>query len=114
MSAQVEKSLCRRAISKVLPLKTKQMLGAFLAMSAKLSLRFNRHVFFSNALRMSIYRLLGIKAAEHAIIWCGARINHPNNISIGRNSIIGPNMVLLSQGGIEIGGNVNISGFGFI
>ena len=63
---------------------------------------------------MAMYRVLGMKIDERAIIWCGARINHPGNIVIGRNTIVGPDMVMLSQGGITIGDNVNISGFGFI
>ena len=81
----------------------------------KLVLNFNRHLFFSNVMRMAIYRALGVKADEGAMIWCGnPRINHADRISIGRNSILGPGNVLLSQGGIEIGENVDISGFSFL
>lgn len=63
---------------------------------------------------MAIYRSLGVKAAPHAIIWCGAKMNHPQNITIGQNSIVGPETVFLSQGGVVIGKNVNISGFSYI
>lgn len=104
----------RRVVSVVLPQRLKRFLGETWQGVAKLLLRINRHVFFSNALRMFVYRRLGIEAEEGSIIWCGARINHPNRISIGKNSIVGPNTVLLSQGGIRIGANVNISGFSYI
>ncbi len=77
-------------------------------------LNLNKHLFFSNVLRMAIYRWLGLQAAEGAIVWCGNRINHADRIRIGRNSILGPGNVLLSQGGIEIGENVNISGYSYI
>jgi maltose O-acetyltransferase len=80
----------------------------------RLILNFNRHMFFSNRMRMAIYRVLGLRADDGAMIWCGNRINHADRISIGRNSILGPGNVLLSQGGIEIGENVNISGFSFL
>lgn len=63
---------------------------------------------------MGIYRWLGMDCADGAIIWCGARINDPTTISVGRNSIVGPSTVMLSQGGIRIGENVNISGFSYL
>lgn len=111
--AQV-KRLPRRLVSRILPGRIKRFIGALWEGAAKLLLRFNRFLFFSNRSRMAIYRLLGVRAADHAIIWCGARINYPDRIEIGRNSIIGPDTVLLSQGTISIGENVNISGFSFI
>ena len=111
---QTEKSLLRRSLSAVVPLFLKRWLAERSLGFQKLLLRFNRHLFFSNSLRMAIYRWLGVRAAEHAIIWCGTRINHPSRIQVGENSIIGPDTVLLSQGGICIGGNVNISGFSYI
>lgn len=92
----------------------KRTIGNGLAKGAGILLRLNRHVFFCNRLRMAIYRWLGVQCADGAIIWCGARINHPRHVSIGRNSIVGPSTVLLSQGGISIGENVNISGFSFL
>ena len=107
-------SQVRRIASVVLPQRLKRLLGEAWLGAAKLLLRVNRHIVFSNALRMWIYRQLGVEAEEGAIIWCGARINHPGRIRIGRNSIVGPDTVLLSQGGIRIGENVNISGFSFI
>lgn len=107
-------SQVQRIASVVLPQRFKRFLGETWLFATRLLLRVNRHVFFSNALRMWMYRQLGVEAEEGAIIWCGARINHPGRISIGRNSIVGPNTVLLSQGGIRIGANVNISGFSYL
>tara|TARA_A100001234_G_C12319504_1_gene256936 strand:- start:48 stop:506 length:459 start_codon:yes stop_codon:yes gene_type:complete len=63
---------------------------------------------------MYIYKFLGLKFKKKAIVWCGAKINYPGRIFIGENSVIGPSTTLLSQGEIEIGNNVNISGFNFI
>lgn len=104
----------RKLLSLILPRSIKRLLGDFDFRLRRLLLRFNRSVFFSNRLRMAVYRFLGLKAENNSMIWCGARINHPQNITVGENSIIGPNTVLLSQGGITIGQNVNISGFSFI
>ena len=109
-----EASHLRRFASLVLPRHLKLLLGNLGVLCAKLLLRFNRTVFCSNRLRMTIYRRLGVQADEGSIIWCGARINHLGRIRIGRNSIVGPDTVLLSQGGIRIGANVNISGFSYI
>ncbi|WP_303047812.1 acyltransferase [Thalassospira lucentensis] len=109
-----EKSWLHKAASNGTPLPLKRLLGATFAGFQKHLLRFNRSLFFSNDLRMRIYRWLGIKADKHSIIWCGAHINHPKLIQIGENSIVGPRTVMLSQGGIVIGKNVNISGFSFI
>ena len=106
--------LVRDTLSRFVPGHTKRMLGHIMAVSRKLLVGINRHLFFSNSLRMTLYRHLGIRSERGAIIWCGARINYPDRISIGENSIVGPSTVLLSQGGIRIGRNVNISGFSFI
>lgn len=110
----MERSLPRKLISSILPMPVKRTIGQTGLTARNLLLRFNRHVFFSNRLRMWIYRRLGVKCADGSIIWCGNHINHTDRISIGVNSIVGPNNVLLSQGGIRIGDNVNISGFSFI
>lgn len=104
----------RRALGAILPSGLKRCIGDAIVLGRQLALRLNRHLFFSNRLRMGVYRCLGMQVDEGAMIWCGARINYPARVSIGRNSIVGPSMVLLSQGGIRIGENVNISGFGFI
>lgn len=74
----------------------------------------NRYIFFSNRLRMWVYRkVLKLKIGENSILWVGNKINAPEELTIGRNTIIGPNNVFLSRGGVEIGNNVNISGFCF-
>jgi acetyltransferase-like isoleucine patch superfamily enzyme len=110
----MERSLPHRLISSVVPMPIKRAIGQMGLNAKRLLLRFNRYVFFSNFLRMWIYRRLGMICANGSIIWCGNRINHPDRISVGENSIVGPENVLLSQGGIRIGDNVNISGFSFI
>lgn len=92
----------------------KRAIGQIGLTAKRLLLRFNRYLFFSNFLRMWIYRRLGMACANGCIIWCGNRINHPDRITVGENSIVGPENVLLSQGGIRIGDNVNISGFSYI
>lgn len=104
----------RATLFRFVPGHTKRMLGHVMAVSRKLLVGINRHLFFSNSLRMALYGHLGMRLEQGAIIWCGARINYPERISIGENSIVGPSTVLLSQGGIRIGRNVNISGFSFI
>ena len=104
----------RAMLSRSIPGQAKRTLGRIMTVYGKLLVRFNRHLFFSNSLRMALYRHLGMRLEQGAIIWCGARINYPERISIGENSIVGPSTVLLSQGGIRIGRNVNISGFSFI
>lgn len=92
----------------------KRAIGEAGMTAKRLLLRFNRYVFFSNAFRMWIYRKLGMECADGSIVWCGNRINYPDRIAVGVNSIVGPENVLLSQGGIRIGDNVNISGFSYI
>lgn len=104
----------RKTASRLLPVRVKRILGDCALHFGRILLRVNRNIFFCNRLRMGIYRWLGMDCADGAIVWCGARINDPKNISIGRNSIVGPSTVLLSQGGIRIGENVNISGFSYL
>jgi maltose O-acetyltransferase len=77
-------------------------------------LRLNKHVWFSNALRMFVYRkLLDVPIGLESIIWAGNRFNEVSSLSIGNNVIIGPHNVFLIRGGMKIGNNVNISGFSF-
>lgn len=77
-------------------------------------LRLNKHLFFSNRLRMFVYRkLLGMKMGKFCIIWAGNRINDASKITLGNHVIIGPNNVFLVRGGLEVGNNVNISGFSY-
>jgi len=63
---------------------------------------------------MFVYRkLIGMKIGVDSIVWAGNRINNADNFTIGDNTIVGPANVFLARGGIEIGNNVNLSGFGF-
>jgi acetyltransferase-like isoleucine patch superfamily enzyme len=77
-------------------------------------LRINKFIFFSNSLRMFIYRkILSIPIGKKSIIWCGNRFNDVSELEIGENVIIGPSNVFLIRGGLVIGNNVNLSGFSF-
>jgi maltose O-acetyltransferase len=77
-------------------------------------LRLTKHIWFSNSLRMWIYRnILNMPIGPQSIIWAGNRFNDVENFSAGKNVIIGPGNVFLIRGGIRIGSNVNISGFSF-
>ena len=104
----------RRVASRVLPAPAKRAIGNVLGIAPRLVAAATKHLFFSNRLRMWVYRRLGMDCAPGSIVWCGNRMNYPDRISLGRDSILGPCNVLLSQGGIRIGANVNISGFSFI
>lgn len=104
----------KKVITALVPAFIKKKIGDSLAYSKLIMVRVNKHVFFSNRLRMWIYRRLGVRADQNSIIWCGVRMNHPQLIEIGENTVLGPATVLLSQGGIKIGANVNISGFSYI
>lgn len=77
-------------------------------------LRLNKHIFFSNSLRMFIYKIIiGIPVGKDSIIWAGNRFNDVTKFKIGANVIIGPGNVFLIRGGLIIGNNVNLSGFSF-
>ena len=77
-------------------------------------IRINQYIFL-NSLRMFFYKhVLAMDIAEETMIWCGNKFpNKPKYFSIGHHSIIGPNNVFLIEGGIEIGSNVNLSGFSY-
>lgn len=104
----------RKSIGRFVPGATKRWLGNILVFSRRLAAIVAGRIFFSNRLRMALYRWAGMTLAPGSIVWAGNRLNHANLISLGRNSILGPGNVLLSQGRIEIGQEVNISGFSFI
>ncbi len=77
-------------------------------------LRLNKHMWFSNACRMFIYKkILGIPVGKGSIIWAGNKFNDVSNLSIANNVIVGPHNVFLIRGGLRVGNNVNISGFSF-
>ncbi len=102
-----------KIFKKKIPQNIKTMLTDTRFLIFRIILKLNSYIFF-NKVRMKIYKLLGMSLEKNAIIWCGAKINHPDRIFLGENSVIGPSTKLLSQGIIEIGKNVNISGFSFI
>ena len=78
------------------------------------AVRLNRFLIFSNQARMTVYRrFIGMSIGKDSMIWAGNRFNDPTNMEIGDNCAIGPNNLFLSRGGIKIGRNVNLSGFGF-
>lgn len=78
------------------------------------AVRLSRFLVFSNTLRMFFYRhFASIKIGESSMIWAGNKINDPTKLTIGANCIIGPDNVFLTRGGVTIGNNVNLSGFGF-
>lgn len=77
-------------------------------------IRLNQYLPF-NSLRMFIYKnLIQLKVGKQTMIWCGNKFpDVPQDFEVGKNSIIGPNNVFLVGGGIEIGSNVNLSGFSY-
>ncbi len=91
---------------KIIGMPTKQFFGEFLV---KIALRIP-----INMLRMFFYRMSGIKIGKNSHIWAGTFFNDPLKVTIGDNTLIGPDVTFLSWGGITIGNNVNISGYSFI
>lgn len=77
-------------------------------------IRFNQYLPF-NKVRMWIYKsFIKIDIGHETMIWCGNKFPiSPKSFVIGKNSIVGPNNVFLVEGGIEIGNNVNLSGFSY-
>ena len=64
----------------------------------------------SQLIRLFIYRFFcGFKIDSQVVIYGGAKIRSPENISIAQNTIIGSNSSLDGRGGITIGSNVNFS-----
>ena len=64
----------------------------------------------SHFIRMFLYRyIFGMKIAKNAVIYGGAEIRSPWNISIGKGTIIGDESKLDGRNGLEIGENVNLS-----
>lgn len=61
----------------------------------------------SHKIRNFVYRqIVRMKMAENVVIYHGAEIREPVNISIGKGSIIGDNAILDGRNGIYIGENV--------
>ena len=102
-----------KIFKKIIPQNIKTKIANTRLFIFRIILKLNSYMFF-NLVRMKVYKILGMRIEKNATIWCGAKINHPDKIFLGENSVIGPSTKLLSQGTIEIGKNVNISGFSFI
>lgn len=61
----------------------------------------------SHHIRNFVYRnICGLSLSEKAVVYYGAEIRQPSNISIGKGSIIGDNSILDGRNGIKIGDNV--------
>lgn len=77
-------------------------------------LRLNKHLIFSNWLRMWFYRsCLSMNMGSDCIIWGDNKFNDISDFSMGNNVIVGPGNTFLIRGGLAIGNNVNLSGFSF-
>jgi acetyltransferase-like isoleucine patch superfamily enzyme len=77
-------------------------------------LRLNKHLIFSNWLRMWFYRsFLRMNMGSDCIVWADNKFNDISDFSMGSNVIVGPGNTFLIRGGLEIGNNVNLSGFSF-
>ena len=63
---------------------------------------------------MWVYRrFIGMPIGEDSIVWAGNIFNEVTQFRCGRNTIVGPHNVFLISGGIDIGNNVNLSGFSY-
>ena len=77
-------------------------------------LRLNKHLIFSNWLRMWFYRsFLSMNMGSDCIVWADNKFNDISDFSMGSNVIVGPGNTFLIRGGLSIGNNVNLSGFSF-
>jgi acetyltransferase-like isoleucine patch superfamily enzyme len=95
-------------------LATRALPERLAARSKRIVLRLAKHLVFSNRFRMWVYRsVLGMQMGEQCIVWAGNKFNDISLFSMGNNVIVGPDNVFLIRGGIEIGNNVNLSGFSF-
>lgn len=65
----------------------------------------------SRTIRMSIYRLLGMKHGKNAVLFRRCELTYPKGIHIGQNCSIGWFCLLDARGNIFIGDNTNISSY---
>lgn len=64
----------------------------------------------SHIIRNYVYRsVIGMNLADNVIIYYGAEIREPSNITIGKGSIIGDKAVLDGRNGIIVGENVTFA-----
>lgn len=64
------------------------------------------------AWRIAGYRLLGVHFEDPSTgcLMLGVEVNHPSRLSVGRNTVVGPDALLDARGGITLGANVNVTG----
>jgi acetyltransferase-like isoleucine patch superfamily enzyme len=65
--------------------------------------------FPSHIVRRAFYRLAGIAIGEGSTIHTGARFYKPTNISIGKDTIIGEDVILDGRGPLYIGDHVDFA-----
>jgi acetyltransferase-like isoleucine patch superfamily enzyme len=65
--------------------------------------------FPSQTIRHHLIRSWGMKLGAGSLIYMGAEIRDPHNITIGTKTTIGHNCTLDGRGGLQIGNNVNFS-----
>jgi acetyltransferase-like isoleucine patch superfamily enzyme len=64
----------------------------------------------SHTIRNFIYKhIFKIGLSKNVVIYSGAEIRSPENLYLGKGTIIGHNAILDARNGIEIGSNVNFS-----
>ena len=63
----------------------------------------------SQTIRHFLIRYSGLKLGQASLIYMGAEIREPSNITIGTGTTIGHNCTLDGRGGLHIGNNVNLS-----
>jgi len=60
-------------------------------------------------IRLTIFRLAGVKLGQHSTIHIGARFYQPKNISIGKGTIVGDHATLDGRAKLKIGNHVDIA-----
>lgn len=63
----------------------------------------------SNSFRKWIYKVLGCKIGKDVVFHYKTEIRSPQNLVIGKGTIIGDNAVLDARSGLTLGENVNLS-----
>jgi len=65
--------------------------------------------FPSHCVRMCCFKTLGMKVEKGAAIYSGCQIRSPQNIKLGKRSIVGEGALLDGRRGLVVGDDVNIS-----
>jgi len=63
----------------------------------------------SHLVRSSVYRIFGMKIGNNSYIYGKAEIRSPHLVTIGKNTMIGHDVILDGRGGLDIGNHVNMS-----